>query len=36
MMKAAPAASFVLAKTEFLLEILVVPLDPPTKFRGGH
>ena len=36
MMKAAPASSFVLAKTELLLEILVVPLDPPTQFRRGH
>ena len=36
MMKAAASSSFVLAKTEFLLKILVVPLDPPTQFRGGH
>ncbi len=29
MVKAAPAAAFVVAKPEFLLEVLVIALDPP-------
>jgi hypothetical protein len=29
MVKAAPAAAFVVAKPEFLLEVLIVALDPP-------
>ncbi len=31
MMKAAPASTLVVAKAEFLLEILIVPLDRPTQ-----
>ena len=34
MMKAAPVAAFVVAKAEFLFEVLVVPLDPPARL--GH
>src|SRR4051794_29500840 len=36
MMKAAPASSLVVAKSKFLLEVLVVPLDPPTQLDGRH
>ena len=35
-MKAAPAAPFILAKAQFLFEVLIVPLDPPTKLGRGH
>ena len=31
--EAAPPAPFVIAKAEFLLEFLVVALDPPAQFR---
>src|SRR5689334_20943660 len=31
MMKAAPVAALVVAKTELLLEVLIVPLDPPAR-----
>ena len=34
MMKAAPAPSFVMIEPEFLLEVLVIPLDPPAQL--GH
>lgn len=29
MMKAAPAASFIMIEPQFLLEILIIPLNPP-------
>src|SRR5689334_14919923 len=32
MMKAAPAPSFIMIEPEFLLEILIIPLDPPAQF----
>ena len=31
MMKAAPTSSFIMAEAEFLLELLVVPFDPPAQ-----
>src|SRR3954463_12208102 len=31
MMKAAPAASFVMVEPKFLLEILIIPLNPPAQ-----
>src|SRR5882757_6939623 len=31
--EAAPPAPFVIAKAEFLLEFLIVALDPPAQFR---
>src|SRR3954447_10201431 len=31
MMKAAPAASFIMIEPQFLLEILIIPLDPPAQ-----
>jgi hypothetical protein len=31
MMKAAPAAAFVVTKAEFLLQLLVIAFDPPTQ-----
>src|SRR4051794_18122307 len=31
MMKAAPAASFVMIEPKFLLEVLVIPLNPPAQ-----
>ena len=34
MMKAAPAASLIMIEPQFLLEILVIPLNPPAQF--GH
>ena len=34
MMKATPATSFIMIEPEFLLEILVITLNPPAKF--GH
>src|SRR6478672_11467238 len=34
MMKAAPATSFIMVEPEFLLEILVIPFNPPAQF--GH
>src|SRR5487761_2577463 len=36
MVKATPASSLVMAKPKFLLEVLVVPLDPPTQLGGVH
>src|SRR3954466_5992729 len=33
-MKAAPAAPLIVTKPEFLLEVLVVPLDPPAQLGG--
>src|SRR3954452_12560292 len=36
MMKAAPVAALVVAKAEFLLELLVVPLDPPARLGSLH
>src|SRR4051794_41912783 len=32
MMKAAPAASFIMIEPKVLLEILMIPLDPPAQF----
>src|SRR6476619_6408176 len=32
MMKAAPSASFIVAEPEFLLQFLIVALDPPAQF----
>src|SRR3954470_22198735 len=32
MMKAAPTASFIMIEPEFLLEVLIIPLDPPAQF----
>src|SRR5690349_22350014 len=32
MMKAAPAPPFVMVEPQFLLEILIIPLDPPAQF----
>src|SRR3954470_19613746 len=32
MMKAAPAASFIMIEPKFLLEILIIPLNPPAQF----
>jgi hypothetical protein len=32
--KAAPSAPLVMAKTQLLLEVLVVPLDAPAQFCG--
>jgi len=34
MMKAAPAPSFIMIEPKFLLEVLVIPLDPPAQL--GH
>ena len=34
MVKASPAAAFVVAKTNFLFEFEVVPLDPPAQLGG--
>jgi len=31
MMKAAPAPSFVMVEPKFLLEILIIPLNPPAQ-----
>jgi len=36
MMKPTPAASFVVAQTEFLLQFLIVSLDDPAMFRQVH
>src|SRR4051794_23465400 len=42
MMEAAPAASLVMSQAEFLFQLLVIALDPPTQFgqidqaREGH
>jgi len=36
MMKATPAASFVVTQTEFLLQFLIVPLDHPAMFGQVH
>ena len=35
MVEAAPAAAFVVAEAELLLELLVVPLDPPAQLGEG-
>ena len=35
-MKASPTAPLVVAKPEFLFEVLVVPLDPPPQLGGVH
>src|SRR3982750_3742244 len=32
MMEAAPAASFVVSKAQFLFQLLVIALDPPAQF----
>ena len=34
--KAAPASSFVVIEPEFLLEFLIVALDPPAQFGRFH
>ena len=34
MMKASPAAAFIMAKADLLLEFLIVPLDAPAQFSG--
>ena len=36
MMKTAPVAALVMAEAEFLLELLVVPLDPPARLGNLH
>src|SRR6201997_4322848 len=36
MMKPAPVAALVVAKAELLLELLVIPLDPPARFGNPH
>ena len=36
MMKSAPAASFIMAQTEFLLQFFVIPLDDPAMFGQAH
>ena len=36
MVKASPAASFVVTQSEFLLQFLIVPLDDPTMFGQMH
>ena len=36
MMKAAPAASFVVAQPEFLLQLLIIPFDDPPMFGQVH
>jgi len=36
MMKATPTSPLVVAKPEFLFEVLVVPLDPPPQLCGVH
>jgi hypothetical protein len=36
MVKTAPASSFVMTKSEFLLEFFVVALDDPAMFRYAH
>ena len=33
MVKATPAAPLVIGKAQFLLEFLIVALDPPAQFR---
>ena len=35
-MEAAPSSSFVMAESEFLLQFLVVPLDPPALLGEVH
>ena len=34
MMKAAPSASFIVTEPEFLLQFLIVALDPPAQLGG--
>jgi hypothetical protein len=36
MVKAAPASSFIVAQSEFLLQLLVVTLDDPAMLRYPH
>jgi len=36
MVKATPPSSLVMAEPKFLLEVLVVPLDPPAQLGGVH
>src|SRR3954464_11851298 len=36
MMEAAPVAALVVAKPKFLLQLLVVPLDPPARLGHPH
>ena len=36
MMKPAPVAALVVAKAELLLELLVIPLDPPARLGNPH
>ena len=35
-MKAAPTSSFIMAEAELLLELLVVPLDPPAQLGKSN
>ena len=35
MVEASPASSFIMIEAEFLLEFLIVALDPPAHFGGG-
>src|ERR1700751_6389568 len=36
MVKTAPASSFIISQSEFLLQLLVVALDDPTMFGQSH
>src|SRR6201985_1935832 len=36
MMKPAPVAALVMAEAELLLELLVIPLDPPARLGNPH
>src|SRR5690348_18048739 len=36
MMEAAPVAALEVAKAKFLLELLVIPLDPPARLGDPH
>ena len=36
MMKPAPVATLVMAEAELLLELLVIPLDPPARLGNPH
>ena len=36
MMKTAPVAALVMAEAELLLELVVIPLDPPARLGNQH
>ncbi len=36
MMKAAPAAPFIVVESQFLFEFLIIPLDSPAQLGGMH